>query len=155
MMHICTVEKRSSQCVLVQFSNNKVSLIRYDGEFSGVTLSYGRASPQVRQRAVLMLIHRPCRDPTVLLAVWTLPAASCRQQMWNPIMLKLRISVWQWQPLYIQFLMHHSSYRDCGELKACNVCALLTIHETQWRHWRHCRHTPPCWRYTSCEQKQS
>jgi len=29
------------------------------------------------------------------------------------------------------------------------------IHKVQWRHQHHCYNTPPCWRYSLCEQKPS
>jgi len=29
------------------------------------------------------------------------------------------------------------------------------IHEVQWCHLRHCCNTPPCWRYSLCDQKLS
>jgi len=33
------------------------------------------------------------------------------------------------------------------------VCYRFSIHEARWCHWRHCHNTPPCWRYTLCEQQ--
>jgi len=31
----------------------------------------------------------------------------------------------------------------------------LCIQEVQWSHWTEVKTTPPCWRYTRCEQPES